>query len=376
MFKLTEPRDRRLVVIQCDSRSTLSDLIACARYRIYDLRAKADPGQITHVLFVVQLPHYQESKSFVGFQGEPWISAHIDDLRPTTDNMISTSEAIGWSISELFWGGLAGKVTSPPPMAPGIGEGMAETAASGLDVEAAKEIVRDSISEDEEGTGMGGEVDMEEEDEDEDMEGEDEKEVVKGGDEEDIEGEDTEDMEVEAGDVEEEAKMEREGDEEGEVEVQEEADTEGEDMEGEAEVLEEDEKDDDVSMDEEEADMEGEEEKEGAVEGQGDDVSLPNPPALVTYDPELPDPSPLADIPMARPIRGDTSKYRTSRPLFRRLHGCIQAAASRLKDSTSKRSTKRVEILVHLIPKDPPDDPGKEPNLQYLPMPMHGLVYN
>ena len=45
-------------------------------------------------------------------------------------------------------------------------------------------------------------------------------------------------------------------------------------------------------------------------------------------------------------------------PLFRRLHGCIQAAASRLKDSSTKRSTKRVEILVHLIPKELPSEPG------------------
>jgi len=45
---------------------------------------------------------------------------------------------------------------------------------------------------------------------------------------------------------------------------------------------------------------------------------------------------------------------------FRRLHGCIQPAVSRLhNDSASQeRATKRVAILVSLIPRDPPFPPG------------------
>ena len=40
---------------------------------------------------------------------------------------------------------------------------------------------------------------------------------------------------------------------------------------------------------------------------------------------------------------------------FRRLHGCIQPAASRLQDSSTnkERATKRVAILVSLIPRNP-----------------------
>ena len=40
---------------------------------------------------------------------------------------------------------------------------------------------------------------------------------------------------------------------------------------------------------------------------------------------------------------------------FRRLHGCIQPAASRLLDSSTnkERATKRVAILVSLIPRNP-----------------------
>ncbi len=39
-------------------------------------------------------------------------------------------------------------------------------------------------------------------------------------------------------------------------------------------------------------------------------------------------------------------------PQCQRLHGCIQAAASKLQDDNKRRATQRVEILVNLIPKD------------------------
>ena len=39
---------------------------------------------------------------FVGFQGDPWISTHIDNLG-TTDNTIMLHEAMGMSISQLFY---------------------------------------------------------------------------------------------------------------------------------------------------------------------------------------------------------------------------------------------------------------------------------
>lgn len=42
-----------------------------------------------------------------------------------------------------------------------------------------------------------------------------------------------------------------------------------------------------------------------------------------------------------------------------RLHGCIQAAASKIHDDNKKRATQRVEILVSLVPKDFALPPGK-----------------
>jgi len=104
--------DSSLTVIQCDSGYSNGDLIACARYRIYDLKAKDGDkdgnlnrrGFNTHVLFIIHLPRQAHSSSFISFQGDPWISAHIDDLRPNSDTTVSASRAINLSISELFLG--------------------------------------------------------------------------------------------------------------------------------------------------------------------------------------------------------------------------------------------------------------------------------
>ena len=101
----TESEEQNIVIIQCDSGHLHSDLIACARYRVYDLMARGDQEQITHVLFIINLPR-QLSCPLVGFQGDPWISYHIDDLIPTeADNAIELSQVLGdIVISNLFMG--------------------------------------------------------------------------------------------------------------------------------------------------------------------------------------------------------------------------------------------------------------------------------
>ena len=59
------------------------------------------------MLFIIHLPRQVLSSSLVGFQGDPWISAHIDVLRPTTQDVITLHEAMGMSISHLFFGKVA-----------------------------------------------------------------------------------------------------------------------------------------------------------------------------------------------------------------------------------------------------------------------------
>jgi hypothetical protein len=98
-----------LLVIQCDSGHINSGLIACARHRIYDMRAEAllhkpndSCNTFTHVLFIIHLPIQAVKSSFVGFQSEPWISYHIDELRTSEGGEIH--QRIGNnSISKLFY---------------------------------------------------------------------------------------------------------------------------------------------------------------------------------------------------------------------------------------------------------------------------------
>lgn len=100
-----------LLIIQCDFSHADGDLIACARYRIYDMRAKAlledssGPRPATHVLFIIHLPVQAVQTSFVGFQGDPWVSCHIDELRKSKEGALTLEVAQGALISELFYGG-------------------------------------------------------------------------------------------------------------------------------------------------------------------------------------------------------------------------------------------------------------------------------
>ena len=99
-----------LVIIQCDSGHLSNDLIACARYRVYDEaikpKIKNDTGgrHGTHVVFIVRIPQQEVKSHFVGFEGEPWICTHIDELRATTEFTILPQQADSAKISELFLG--------------------------------------------------------------------------------------------------------------------------------------------------------------------------------------------------------------------------------------------------------------------------------
>ncbi len=340
IFKINDDKEeapeKRLVIIQCDSGHLNGDLIACARYRIYDIRAKADDVQITHVLFIIHLPQQVASSSFVGFQGDPWISSHIDDLRPTSDRAVSANEAIGLSISELFLGQPRVKTT---PLE--------------------SEEVHMSYSEDVEEDRGDGRSHSEEMPSASDSEGNNEYQQ----DERPRQDQEDELEEILAGSWEQpqdKQNEERTGmkDNWAERVQNQQIEVETEEM-----ILSSQAKETaKMTVD----DIEAEEfEFEGIQAGQiSDDENITD--AFEVSPLDIP-PNPVK--PIATPSWGLTIQivepHHTEAPrspLFRRLHGCIQAAASRLKDSSTKRSTKRVEILVHLIPKEPPSLPG----LQYL----------
>ncbi len=255
MFK-AHGANKCLVIIQCDSGHLNGDLIACARYRIYDLKARIDKGLTTHVLFVIHLPQQVASSSFVGFQGYPWISAHIDDLRPLSDNTVALDKASKMAMSELFMGKRS----------------------------------RSRRSEQEEKLEILSYNDLR----GSDMEGDSYKEMEPSG------------------------SIEDSGEYDRNVEMQ-------RDME-------------DLTTSDSE-----DEEKDSTVQknrwakknlnlrvqrGEDMDIAIEGRNSQPMYDSTI------------------------TSPLYTRLHGCIQAAASRLVDDAYKRSTKRVQLLVRLIPKD------------------------
>ncbi len=291
MFKITEgnPPEKCLVIIQCDSSHLNGDLIACARYRIYDLRAKTDAMQTTHVLFIIHLPQQVASSSFLGFQGDPWIASHIDDLRPTPDNAISADEAIGLTISELFMGSPQAKSGEYN------GENMVE---DGREDRGHDDEMPNNSQDKEKATALKYHQD-------------------EGPSQGDVGWEhrrkEAHEQWVERGRIQESKEMETD-------------------------------------------DITSPQVKEPIGLTVDDQLQLEC--ARASYDLlKLQDKGDAEEpVPLNRLV--SSVKLSNRSPLFRRLHNCIQAAASRLKDSSTKRSTKRLEILVHLIPKEPPLIPG------------------
>ena len=258
-------------MIQCDSGHLNGDLIACARHRIYDIKARADDGQITHVLYIIHLPR-QMSSSLVSFQGNPWISTHIDDLKPSTNDVIAPHEAVGVPISKLFIGD-----TPPPPVA-SANENQIYPAVS-FDLRVHSEEVEKP-----EALGAAMELSVE-----------------------------------------------------------------------------------DIGLDEYDENSIGAEQSVSVITVQDGQLVAS---ALVPTDgsdslaeehahvsPFMAETSQISDIVLAKPSSLYVQAH-TRRPLFRRLYSCIQPAAAKLKDFITKRCTKRVEILVHLIPKDASNDLG------------------
>jgi len=112
----------KLIIIQCDMGCITEDLIACARNRTYDMRAKAirecktDEVVSTHVLFIIYIPVPTFHSSLVGFQGDPWISAHIDEIRPTSDVYLTLDAARNLSLNKFFYGPLEDDSLLKPPI--------------------------------------------------------------------------------------------------------------------------------------------------------------------------------------------------------------------------------------------------------------------
>ena len=298
-----------LLIIQCDFGHMNGDLIACARYRIYDMRAKAllhlssrPQSHTTHVLFIIHLPVQAMHSSFVGFQGEPWVSCHIDELRKSSEGALTLEVAQGVPISELFYGRPEEDGLFQPPY-PEAEKEVAESTTEVKEYVARREEVEDVETEE-----------YEEREGDEGRQGEAER-------------------NVQVVDIEEEEKEDKQkGEEEGE----------GKEEEEEEKVL-------GVSESKEGTEQEQMMQccQDGGIE-EGEEETMGEGKEEEQEEKEV-------------PIRAAGSQEREEEVVDQiyaqctRLNGCIQAAASRLQDSTQnkKRAIKRVELLIDHIPREP-----------------------
>ena len=390
-----------LLIIQCDSGHINGDLIACARYRIYDKRANAllnrsKSHHVTHVVFIIHLPVQVIQSTFVGFQGDPWVSCHIDELRPSDTNAITLELAQGTRISRLFYGALD---------EPGLDRQTSELSSNmeGVVFErviSTEERVEEAIEAGErEGEAM------------EKGEREGEAEAIEEG---EREGEATEKGEVE-----------REAIEEGEREAIEEGEGEGETMEDEegGEAMEEGDREIELGGQGEEMEIVDIEDEGGSSEGRGSQPDSTEEPEEAVESSEghgsqpdsieepvesseshgsQPDsteePEEAVESSESRgsqpdsteepeessqsveredsfqPPHGDTQSMSgtSAAPLGTRpfsdvhtqcvrLNNCIQAAASRLQDSSqnNQRAAERVRLLIQVIPRKPTFPLGK-----------------
>ena len=285
-------------MIQCDSGHLNGDLIACARYRIYDKRAEAslrhEREGCTHVLFIIHLPRQTVGSSFVGFQGEPWISTHIDDLRPTKGGAITLQKVMGVSISQLFCGKMAADKSGR------IGENKISSVAENLgDTYLHDETESMQVESDHTTTTVQGSFNQDEE----------------------MNVEEEERSQPPPPQLSEPSQMDTST--EGEIpheapEVEERLNSTSDDAEA--------------------------------------SVRQNIPPTRKIPEGQI--------LPPVDDLQGDAGPHwpveGSHNTQFKRLHGCIQPAAARLQDSAKnkERATKRVGILVNLIPRDPSFPPG------------------
>ena len=95
--------------MQCDSADQNLDLVACSRHLVIEecreMEKELDPDSTghSHILMIVQLSRVAGGCSdFVGVQSEDWLSVHIDELCPPSEEVPAIEALVGRSVSEIF----------------------------------------------------------------------------------------------------------------------------------------------------------------------------------------------------------------------------------------------------------------------------------
>ena len=118
---------KSLLIVQCDSTDQNLNLVACSRHLLIeefremekelgemekelgemDKDSEEDFTSCSHVLMIVQLPRVAGGcREFVGVQGEEWLSVHIDELCPPSEEIPPIEALMDRSVSEIFEGAL------------------------------------------------------------------------------------------------------------------------------------------------------------------------------------------------------------------------------------------------------------------------------
>ena len=272
----------------------------------------------THVLFIINLPVQVVVSSFVGFQGDPWISCHIDELRPSEKGAITLEGAQGVAVSQLFYGGIELAERQMPEYERQESdftrnvEGMVfERMRSAENEEQEEEEEKD----DKEETKVEH---VEREGEEGSEEGEDEEEIQEGEEEEIQEGEEEEEI--------------QEGEEKDKMLVM--------DIEDEESAL-------------STSDSTGTSEEIMRTEQSVGSMRSPSPDSHTALKQES-----VNAVFQQTKTCSDISDMYTQ---CVRLNSCIQAAASRLQDSVvnKQRAAERVRLLIDVIPRNPVFPLGK-----------------
>ena len=357
------------------------------------MRAKALLNQsqgshTTHVLFIINLPVQVAQSSFVGFQGDPWVSCHIDELRPGEKGAITLEGAQGVAVSELFYGGLERKPLQYERQESDFtrnAEGMVfehmistENEENWEQEEEEHEEVekettyKEKIEEMMEIDIEGGEEDEEVVDKQEIEEEENMEEAAETGSEENGKGEtketgsevsSEEEQEKTGSEVSNEEEQEKTGSEVSNEEEQEKTGSE------ENEKTEEDEaRSEKISEEEErensevEQDMKETEDREKSGDMQVEDIEddLSSSYSTQTSEKQMDDKEKVRnspnDVEITASVNTMSQRMKTYSDMYKqcvRLNSCIQAAASRLQDSNKQRATERVHLLINIIPRKP-----------------------
>ncbi|XP_022797655.1 E3 ubiquitin-protein ligase rnf213-alpha-like isoform X3 [Stylophora pistillata] len=98
-----------LLIVQCDSGKQMLDLTACARHLLIEECKEMEnvlstgATDCSHIVMIVQVPRVAGGcREFVSVQGENWLSVHIDELCPPSEEIPPVEVLKDRSVSEIF----------------------------------------------------------------------------------------------------------------------------------------------------------------------------------------------------------------------------------------------------------------------------------